>query len=107
MATDMMGFAQIPEGSHGLCTNSFDFTGVTGQSYFSVKLDGEREGPFTLHADVDEASWSPCGGTTAIMNMNTQCNISPTKQAALIAVSRSSPWPLFWFCQMLQNFDKI
>lgn len=30
------------------------------------------------------------GGTTAIMNMNTQCNISPTREQALIAV-----WPFF------------
>ncbi|KAK3368311.1 hypothetical protein B0H63DRAFT_441561 [Podospora didyma] len=88
--TDMIGFAQIPKGSKGLCTNTFDFTGVSGQSYYQVKLEGEMEGPFKLHSDVDSTSWSQCGGTTAIMNMNTQCNISPTKQQALIAVDRIS-----------------
>ena len=82
----MSGFAQIPKGSRGLCTNTFDFTGIQGQSYYSVALAGEREGPFTLSADPDVVSWSPCGGTSAIMNMNTQCNISPTREAALIAV---------------------
>lgn len=82
----MSGFAQIPAGSRGLCLNTFDFTGIQGQSSYSLALKGEIEGPFTLKADPDVVSWSPCGGTTAIMNMNTACNISPTKQDALIAV---------------------
>jgi hypothetical protein len=82
----MSGFAQIPGGSRGLCTNTFDFTGIQGQSYYSLALPGPREGPFTLKADPDVVSWSPCGGTAAIMNMNTQCNISPTREQALIAV---------------------
>jgi hypothetical protein len=83
----MKGFAQIPAGARGLCTNTFDFTGVPGSSVYSLSLPGEREGPFTLTADPDVVSWSPCGGTTSIMNMNTQCNISPTRSQALIAVS--------------------
>lgn len=87
LATDMSGFAQIPEGSKGLCTNTFDFTGISGKTTYELELVGEIEGAFTLSADPDVVSWSPCGGTTAIMNMNTQCNISPTKDAALIAVS--------------------
>jgi hypothetical protein len=83
----MSGFAQIPSGARGLCTNTFDFTGIQGQSYYSLSLPGAREGPFTLKANPDIVSWSPCGGTAAIMNMNTQCNISPTREQALIAVS--------------------
>ncbi|KAL2266940.1 hypothetical protein VTJ83DRAFT_4217 [Remersonia thermophila] len=90
LATDMSGFAQIPTGSRGICTNTFDFTGATGSSQYALALPGPREGPFTLHADPDVVSWSPCGGTTAIMNMNTQCNISPTQNPALIAVDRIS-----------------
>lgn len=86
MATDMAGFAQIPKGARGLCTNTFDFTGVAGQTSYSVTLAGQREGPFKLSANPDVTSWSQCGGTTSIMNMNTQCNISPTQQQALIAV---------------------
>ncbi|KAK5655117.1 hypothetical protein OQA88_6016 [Cercophora sp. LCS_1] len=90
LATDMKGFAQIPSGARGLCTNTFDFTGISGQSAYAISLPGPREGPFTLKADPDVTSWSPCGGTTSIMNMNTQCNISPTQQQALIAVDRIS-----------------
>jgi hypothetical protein len=86
LTTDMSGFAEIPAGVRGQCTNTFDFTGISGQSSYSVELKGEVEGPFTLKADPDVVSWSPCGGTTAIMNMNTQCNIFPTKEEALIAV---------------------
>ena len=90
LATDMKGFAQIPKNAKGLCTNTFDFTGVAGQTTYSASLPGPREGPFTLSAAPDVTSWSQCGGTTSIMNMNTQCNISPTQQQALIAVDRIS-----------------
>ncbi|KAK4221485.1 hypothetical protein QBC38DRAFT_491960 [Podospora fimiseda] len=90
LATSFAGFAQIPKGARGLCTNTFDFTGVAGSSSYSISLVGQREGPFALSADPDITSWSPCGGTTSIMNMNTQCNISPTQSQALIAVDRIS-----------------
>ncbi|KXX76652.1 hypothetical protein MMYC01_207283 [Madurella mycetomatis] len=90
LATDMQGFAQIPKGSRGLCTNTFDFTGEDGSSVYTVYLPGEREGPFKLSADPDVTSWSQCGGRTSIMNMNTQCYISPTQSQALIAVDRIS-----------------
>jgi hypothetical protein len=96
LATDMSGFAQIPSGARGLCTNTFDFTGIQGQSYYSLSLPGAREGPFTLKANPDIVSWSPCGGTAAIMNMNTQCNISPTQQQALIAVSLTQKVVVLW-----------
>ena len=58
LGTEMRGFAQIPAGSRGLCTNSFDFTGNSEQSYYSVSLVGAREGPFSLKADPDVVSWS-------------------------------------------------
>jgi hypothetical protein len=90
LTTDMKGFAQIPAGARGQCQNTFDFTGITGQVNYVMSLPGEMEGNFDLRADPDIISWSPCGGTTAIMNMNTQCNISPTQQQALIAVDRIS-----------------
>ncbi|KAK3343572.1 hypothetical protein B0T25DRAFT_429280, partial [Lasiosphaeria hispida] len=90
LATDMKGFAQIPAGARGRCTNSFDFTGAPGQAAYAISLDGPTEGAFDLTASPDIVSWSPCGGQTAIMNMNTQCNISPTQQQALIAVDRIS-----------------
>jgi len=96
LATDMKGFAQIPAGARGQCTNVFDFTGVQGQAAYAIRLDGPREGPFDLAADPDIVSWSPCGGQTAIMNLNTQCNISPTQQQALIAVRGSYKVQIVW-----------
>jgi len=90
LATEMRGFAQIPRGSRGTCSNTFDFTGVPGQTVFSISLVGEKEGPFSLKADPDLVSWSPCGGTSNILNLNSQCNISPTQSQALIAVDRIS-----------------
>lgn len=95
LATDMSGFAQIPAGSKGHCTNEFDFTGISGKSKYAIELPGQMEGDFTLKASPDLVSWSPCGGTTAIMNMNTQCYISPTRDQALIAVCYPFFFPLF------------
>jgi len=90
LSTEMKGFAQLPKGSRGTCSNTFDFTGVPGSSVFSISLVGEKEGPFTLKSDPDLVSWSPCGGSSNILNLNSQCNISPTQQQALIAVDRIS-----------------
>lgn len=74
----MRGYAQVPKNTRGICTNTFDFTGIQSQANNGIPLAGEREGPFTLKADPGLVSWSPCGGTI-IMNMNTQCSISPTR----------------------------
>jgi hypothetical protein len=82
----MRGFAYIPSGAHGQCQNTFDFTGSSGQASYGIKLDGNFNGPFSVSANPDVAVWSPCGGSTAILNMNTQCWISPTEKQALIAV---------------------
>jgi hypothetical protein len=91
MATDMLGFAEIPSGAKGTCKNTFSFTGQTSSGGidkvdFNLDLPGRYSGDFDLHADPGIFSWSPCDGSTAILNMNTQCSISPTSQSALIAV---------------------
>ncbi|SPO05167.1 uncharacterized protein DNG_07853 [Cephalotrichum gorgonifer] len=91
MGTDMLGYAEIPDGASGFCKNTFSFTGQTSSGGidkvdFEVALDGHYSGDFDLHADPGIFSWSPCDGSTAILNMNTQCAISPTTQDALIAV---------------------
>lgn len=91
MATDMIGYAEIPDGARGFCKNTFSFTGQTSAGGidkvdFDLELEGHYSGDFDLHADPGVFSWSPCDGSTAILNMNTQCAISPTTQDALIAV---------------------
>lgn len=91
MATDMIGYAEIPDGARGFCKNTFSFTGQTSSGGidkvdFDLELEGHYSGDFDLHADPGVFSWSPCDGSTAILNMNTQCAISPTTQDALIAV---------------------
>ena len=82
----MQGFAQIPGGHRGTCSNTFDFTGSPGEVNYSLSLEGYREGPFALAANPDIVAWSSCGASTAILNMNAQCYLSPSQQSALIAV---------------------
>lgn len=86
----MSGFAIIPSGARGHCSNTVDFTGARGQTSYEMMLSGAGEGPFTLSSGPDAVYWSPCGGGSAIMNMNTQCSISPTEKPALIAVRCAS-----------------
>lgn len=93
MDTDFIGFAELPVGVRGQCTNTFSFTGNGAEHVdYSIKLAGKYSGPFDLQSRPGLYSWSPCIGSTAILNMNTACNITPTHLPALIAVS-SSPVP--------------
>ncbi|KAG6040279.1 hypothetical protein E4U41_001066 [Claviceps citrina] len=89
--TNMIGFAEIPQGAHGQCTNTFSFTGNGAEHVdYRVKLPGKYSGNFDLQSRPGIFSWSKCGGSTAILNMNTACNISPTHLPALIAVDHIS-----------------
>jgi hypothetical protein len=83
---EMRGYAFIPAGSEGQCLNTFSFTGSPDETNYGISFKGQREGAFSLSANPDVVSWSPCGGSTAILNMNTQCFISPTDDRALIMV---------------------
>lgn len=92
--TDMIGYAEIPRGAKGKCTNTFSFTGSPERASYALDLPGKYSGNFDLQANPGIMSWSPCGGSTAILNMNTACSISPTHLPALIAVSaRTIPTP--------------
>jgi len=84
--TSMTGFAQIPKKAKGYCDNTFSFTGQRDKIVYPLTLKGPYEGNFDLQTSPGISSWSPCGGSTAILNMNTQCNLSPTDLKASIAV---------------------
>ncbi|KAK3319400.1 hypothetical protein B0H66DRAFT_475892 [Apodospora peruviana] len=86
LSTDMRGYAIIPSGVQGHCSNTVDFTGQRGEASYDLTLQG-GEGPFSLSSRADAQIWSACGGGTAIMNMNTQCWISPPEKRALIALT--------------------
>jgi hypothetical protein len=87
----MAGFAQIPAGAKGTCDNIFSFSQTPlDRVKTSIDLPGNWDKNFDLTSKTGIMSWSPCGGSTAILNMNTQCSINPTTKQALIAV-RSIP----------------
>ncbi|KAJ2984297.1 hypothetical protein NQ176_g77 [Zarea fungicola] len=89
--TDMFGFAEIPAKAAGQCTNTFSFTGGGAEHVdYKLPLKGPYSGDFDLHASPGIYSYSPCGGSTAILNLNTACSITPTGLPALIAVDHLS-----------------
>ncbi|PFH62943.1 hypothetical protein XA68_10996 [Ophiocordyceps unilateralis] len=91
LKTDMIGFAEIPAGAKGQCINTFSFTNDAEKHVdYVMKLNGHYSGAFDLASQAGVASWSPCGGSTAILNMNTACSLSPTHLPALIAVDHIS-----------------
>jgi len=89
----MIGFADIPVGVTGQCKNTFAFTGNQGnQAVFTLPFHPPVSDDFDLRANPGIISWSTCGSHTAILTMNTECNLSsPKQQPALIAVSRFFP----------------
>lgn len=90
----MIGFAEIPSGVHGQCINTYSFTGRGAEHVdYKLPLKGPYSGRFDLRSTPGIYSWSPCDGSTAILNMNTACNITPTRLPALIAVSDNSYTP--------------
>lgn len=90
LTTDLRGYASIPSDTQGQCQNTIDFSGERAQANYAVTLKGGFEGAFSLRSDPDIVAWSPCGGSTAILNVNTQCWISPTDRRGIIAVDRVS-----------------
>ncbi|RYP52332.1 hypothetical protein DL768_002482 [Monosporascus sp. mg162] len=90
LETSMKGFAEIPKKAKGHCDNTFSFTGQKDAVRFGIDLKGHYSGDFDLYSDPAIIAWSPCGGSTAILNLNTQCNLNPTHLPALIAVDSVS-----------------
>lgn len=106
LETSMKGFAEIPKGAKGHCDNTFSFTGQKDTVNFGVELKGKYSGAFDLQSDPSIVAWSPCGGSTAILNMNTQCNLSPTHLPALIAVDSVSGKLTVKFAVQWKKCDK-
>ncbi|RDA95624.1 hypothetical protein CP533_1139 [Ophiocordyceps camponoti-saundersi (nom. inval.)] len=88
--TNMIGFAEIPAGAKGQCQNTFTFTGNNDQVNTAIELKGHRSGNFNLQSRAGLITWSECGASSAIMNLNTACSITPTHLPALIAVDHIS-----------------
>ncbi|KAM7206373.1 secreted protein [Naviculisporaceae sp. PSN 640] len=90
LTTDLRGYAIIPSDTKGQCQNLVYFSGESSKASYGVTLPGGYEGAFSLRSSPDVEVWSPCGGSTAILNVNTMCSISSTEKRGLIAVDRIS-----------------
>ena len=89
--TNSKGYVRIPDGNSGYCSNSFWFTGDSGEATDSIDFSGPQDGSFDLISNGGASLWSSCGATTAILNMNTQCYISATRDPAIISVRIKTP----------------
>ncbi|RDA94932.1 hypothetical protein CP533_0095 [Ophiocordyceps camponoti-saundersi (nom. inval.)] len=91
IGTDMSGYASIPNGIEGRCTNSFSFAGNSGDRIeYITTFRGPNSGRFDLQSSPGLSTWSSCGANGSILNLNTECELEPTNHRALIAVDEVS-----------------
>lgn len=76
--TRFQGYASLPAGQTGTCRAAYTFSGDTGQEVvFQKNLASPYEDNYNMLAGVGIESWSRCGGTTAILNVNSEIRITP------------------------------
>jgi hypothetical protein len=72
------GYASLPSDQTGTCRAAYTFSGDSSQEVvFQKDIRGTYEDNFELIAGVGVQSWSKCGGSTAILNVNSEIRITP------------------------------
>jgi len=85
------GYASLPSGETGTCRAAYTFSGDNSQEVvFQKNIAGLYEDNFELIAGVGVESWSKCGGTTAILNVNSEVRITPADSAKKGSISVDS-----------------
>lgn len=76
--TRFTGYASLAEGQTGTCRAGYTFSGDSSQEVvFQKNLVAPYEDNYNLLAGVGVESFSPCGRTTAILNVNSEIRITP------------------------------
>lgn len=76
--TRFMGYASLAAGQTGTCRAAYTFSGDPSQEVvFQKNLASPYEDNYSLLAGVGVESWSRCGASTAILNVNSEIRITP------------------------------
>jgi hypothetical protein len=76
--TRFTGYASLSEGQTGTCRAGYTFAGDSSQEVvFQKNILAPYEDNYNMIAGVGIESFSRCGGTTAILNVNSEIRITP------------------------------
>ncbi|KAM7211328.1 protein of unknown function (DUF4360) domain containing protein, partial [Rhypophila decipiens] len=76
--TRFIGYASLSEGQTGTCRAGYTFSGDNSQEVvFQKNLVAPYEDNYSMLAGVGTQSWSKCGATTAVLNVNSEIRINP------------------------------
>jgi len=89
--TRFSGYASLPAGETGTCRAAYTFSGDNSQeAVFTKSVAGPYEDNYQLLAGIGLESFSKCGGTTAILNVNSEIRITPANSPKQGAMTVSS-----------------
>ncbi|KAK3312112.1 hypothetical protein B0H66DRAFT_485961 [Apodospora peruviana] len=91
--TRFMGYASLSEGQTGTCRAGYTFSGDSSQEVvFQKNLVAPYEDNYSMLAGVGVQSWSKCGATSAILNVNSEVRITPITSPKKGAMTVRAPW---------------
>ncbi|KAK3338695.1 hypothetical protein B0H65DRAFT_560127 [Neurospora tetraspora] len=91
--TRFIGYASLTEGQTGTCRAGYTFTGDSSQEVvFQKNLASPYDDNYSMLAGVSVQSWSRCGASTAILNVNSEVRIAPLTSPKKGIMTVSNPW---------------
>lgn len=76
--TRFIGYASLSSGQTGTCRAGYTFSGDSSQEVvFQKNLVAPYEDNYSMLAGIGAQSWSKCGATTAVLNVNSEIRINP------------------------------
>jgi len=93
--TRFVGYASLSEGQTGTCRAGYTFSGDSSQEVvFQKNLVSPYEDNYSMLAGVGVQSWSACGKTTAILNVNSEIRINPISSPHRGVMTVRPPWKI-------------
>lgn len=83
LQTDLDGYANLERGVNATAITDFIFTGGRGHPKWRMDLHGPFSDTFDLTADPNLIVSSPCGASSAILNINTAISLNPLAPSAV------------------------
>lgn len=97
--TRFQGYASLAAGQTGTCRAGYTFSGDSSQEVvFQKNIVAPHEDNYNMLAGVGIESWTKCGGSTAILNVNSEVRITPvtSPNKGLMTVSNSHTVEVKW-----------
>ncbi|KAK3323130.1 hypothetical protein B0T19DRAFT_385373 [Cercophora scortea] len=91
--TRFSGYAGLSAGQSGTCRAGYTFSGDSNQEVvFQKNLVSPYDDNYSMLAGQGVQSWSKCGKTTAILNVNSEVRITPITSPTKGIMTVRNPW---------------